>query len=71
MNRFLILPAVITAAFVLVGCAHRGNPCDGFAPQRPKSATIDYLYQNDPGFADSVAEHNAQGAARCGWKARP
>lgn len=66
MNRIILL---CIAGAVLGGCAHGGG-CDGFEPQRPKSGTVDYLYQHDPDFADSVLAHNLHGQRACGWTAR-
>lgn len=59
----------LLVAVPLAGCAHGVNGCDGWSPQRPKAATVDYIYENDPEFADSVLIHNMHGESRCGWKA--
>lgn len=61
---------LVIAATWLSGCAHTVSPCDGWQPQRPKGSTVDYLYANDPAFADSVLAHNLHGQQVCGWVAR-
>jgi hypothetical protein len=59
-------------AVVLSGCVHGQLAfpigCDPDGPWRPKRATVDFLYKNDPAIADRMNAINRDGAKNCNWK---
>ncbi|MEP0511017.1 MAG: hypothetical protein ABJD38_20075 [Aurantimonas coralicida] len=57
---------LLVATSFLAGCQTTGgNPCDGWRAIRPAASDVATLTD---GTIRQIVEHNAHGAATCGWK---
>lgn len=63
-----------TAPLVLTlfvgGCVDQGDFCDIARPlYLENESSVDWLLDNEPGFAEDVLGHNVTGERSCNWSA--